>query len=261
MISGIDLTKNNPPEAYQALRRALTDYKVIFFRDQDMSDEKFLKLGQSFGVLEVHEFFPTKEGFPEIQVISTTGGNTGTDRWHTDVTFRERPSSASILRAIDIPPEGGGDTMWLCTNAAYENLSKPIQKLLLVLEGVHDIRFGMTGYLDNKTVERTVSENPPHTHPAVIAHPMTGAPHLFINSIWTNAIKDLSREESQALLQLLYEHVKKPEFQVRFRWDINSVAIWDNIATQHYALGDYQYNRVMNRMIVDGVPLNAYATN
>ncbi len=258
-ITDIDLTKDNPPELYEELKKALAYYKVIFFRDQDMTNEQYFKFGQTFGSLEVHEFFPSEEGYPQIQRIGTDGGRTGTDRWHTDVTFRQAPSSASILRAIDIPPNGGGDTMWLCTNAAFENLSGPIQELLKKLNAIHDMRMGMTGYVDPDVVEKTARENPPMTHPAVISHPVTGKPHLFVNSIWTSALEGLSPEESRALLNMLFEHVKKPEFQVRLKWDVNTIAIWDNIATQHYAVGDYNYHRVMNRMIVDGVAPAAFA--
>ncbi len=257
-ITDIDLTKNLPKDAYAELREALAQYKVIFFQNQDLSDKQFHHFGSNFGSLETHEFFPTVKNYPEIQIIKTQGGNTGTDRWHTDVTFRKVPSAASILRAIDIPAEGGGDTMWLCTNAAYDNLSSPIKEMLLKLHGVHDIRFGMTGYLDKEVVERNAAQNPPMTHPAVIAHPVTGKPHLFINSIWTSAILELERDESVAMIEFLYQHVKQPEFQVRFKWQKNSIAIWDNIATQHYAVGDYNYPRKMNRMIVSGTEIKAY---
>ncbi len=258
-ISDIDLTLLHPKTVYDDLRTALAKHKVIFFRDQNMTDDQFHTFGDNFGTLEKHEFFPTVENHPHIQVITTTGGNTGTDRWHTDVTFREAPSSASILRAIDIPPDCGGDTMWLCTNAAFKGLSKNLQTLLLNLEGVHDMRHGMKGYLDENTVEKSVKGNPPRAHPAVIKHPTTGKPHLFINSIWTSEIKGLEEDEGKALLNFLFEHVKKPEFQVRFKWEKNSIAIWDNIATQHYAVSDYNYTRVMNRMIVNGSLLEAYA--
>ena len=258
VISNIDLTQSYPSSVYSALRDTLAQHKVIFFRDQIMNDDQFHAFGDNFGALEQHEFFPTLDQHPQIQIISTSGGNTGTDRWHTDVTFREAPSSASILRAIDIPPGAGGDTMWLCTNAAFQGLSTPLQDLLLSLEGVHDMRFGMKGYVDRETVEKSVVGNPPRTHPAVIKHPKTGKPHLFVNSIWTSKFKDLALDESSALLKLLFEHVKQPEFQVRFKWEQNSIAIWDNIATQHYAVSDYNYPRVMNRMIVKGTPLERY---
>ncbi|WP_025899112.1 TauD/TfdA dioxygenase family protein [Sneathiella glossodoripedis] len=257
-IAGIDLNSELPKQAYDELKHALATYKVIFFRDQDLSNKKFHELGANMGNLEIHEFFPQLEEFPEIHVIQTKGGNTGTDRWHTDVTFRKEPSYASILRAIDIPTDGGGDTMWLSTHAAFEDLSTPLKELLLQVQGVHDMRYGMTGYLDTETVEKNVAKNPPMLHPAVISHPITGKPHLFINSIWTPAINGLKREESEALIKFLHEHVKKPEFQVRFKWQKNSIAIWDNIATQHYAVGDYNYPRVMNRMIVNGTKIEAY---
>lgn len=251
-LVNINLEENNPKEAYEEIKLALAEFKVIFFRDQNISEEKYLELGRYMGELEIHEFFDTVEDHEEIQIIATKGGNTGTNRWHSDVTFRKNPSSASILRAKDIPPEGGGDTMWMCCNAAYNGLSEPIKDLLLTLHAVHDMRLGMNGYLDQDTIEKNARENPPRTHPAIIKHPLTGAPLLFVNSIWTARFDKLTIEESRMLLNFLTEHVKKPEYQVRFKWEINSIAIWDNLATQHYALGDYNYHRVMNRMIVDG---------
>lgn len=257
-VQDLDLTKSHEPALYKELRKALSDHKVLFFRNQNMSDERFLELGNSFGKLEVHEFFPCPENKPEIQIITTNGGRTGTDRWHTDVTFRPNPSAASILRAKDIPADGGGDTMWLCTNAAYNALSDSLKTMLHKLTAIHDMRLGMTGYLDPDVVEKNARENPPLEHPVVIAHPVTGKPHLFVNSIWTSGFKDLPLEESKMLLNFLNDHIKRPEFQVRLRWDVDTIAIWDNIATQHYALGDYEYKRVMNRMIVDGVAPKAF---
>ena len=258
-IQSFDIAQHHPPEAFDQLRNALAQYKVVFFQNQNITDLEFHTFGKNFGQLESHEFFPTLSDFPEIQVIKTNGGNTGTDRWHTDVTYKKKPSAASILRAVDIPKDGGGDTMWLCTHAAFNNLSTPIRDLPLRLNGIHDMRYGMTGYLNQETVEKSVLNNPPLIHPAIVAHPTTQKPHLFVNSIWTSALGDLDRDESTAILHFLYEHVKKPEFQVRFRWKTNSVVIWDNIATQHYAIGDYDYPRIMNRMIIKGQKLSAYS--
>lgn len=245
---------------YVELKQALLHFKVIFMWGQPLSNHQFLKLGNSFGTLENHEFFPTVDTFPEIQVIATVGGNTGTDRWHTDVTFRPAPSFASILRACDIPPNGAGDTMWLCTNAAYKGLADPFREMMLKLEALHDIRLGMSGYIDPEIIEQKVRDNPPTLHPAVIKHPFTGKPHLFVNSIWTRHFENMSKDESDSLLKLALEVVKKPEYQVRFRWEKNSIAIWDNLATQHYAVSDYHYPRVMNRMTVDGVKPEPYLT-
>jgi len=258
-LSNIDLANDNPDEVYDEIRSALAQFKVIFFRDQNISEEKYLELGKRLGKLEIHEFFKKVDNHSEIHVIATKGGNTGTNRWHSDVTFRERPSAASILRAKDIPPDGGGDTMWMCCNAAFEGLSEPIKNLLLSLDAIHDMRLGMTGYLESSTIEKNAQENPPRSHPAVIKHPVTGMPLLFVNSIWTAGFEKLTTDESRMLLNFLTEHVKKPEYQVRFKWEVNSIAIWDNLATQHYALGDYNYHRVMNRMIVDGTPPVAFS--
>lgn len=248
-ISGVNLNAIESPAVYDEIRRALWENKVVFFRDQPLTPQAHLALGRAFGAMERHEFFPHVQGHPEIQVIANTGNKSpDTDRWHTDCTFREKPNAVSILRAVDIPAEGG-DTMWACMNSAFESLEAPMQRLLLDLDAEHDIahafrRMGYTG-----EARRLDADNPPYIHPAVINHPVTGKLCLFVNSIWTKRFTNLTDRYGENLLRLLNEWVMKPEFQVRFRWEKDSVAIWDNLATQHYAVFDYQGStRQMNRV-------------
>lgn len=247
-ISGVDLNRVNNPAVYEEIRRALWENSVIFFRDQPLSSEAHLKLGQAFGEMEKHEFFPHLDNHTEIQVISNSGAKSpDTDRWHTDCTFRQKPNAVSILRAVDLPPEGG-DTMWASMNAAYEAFDEPMKKFLLELDAEHDIThaFRGTGYIEQS--RQLDAGNPPYIHPAVINHPVTKKLCLFVNSIWTKRFTDLDANYGDNLLRALFEWVKKPEFHVRFRWEKDSIAIWDNLATQHYAVFDYAgYSRVMNR--------------
>lgn len=248
-ISGVDLNAVSSPVVYDEIRRALWENKVIFFRNQALTPQAHLDLARTFGEMEKHEFFPHVEGHPEIQVIANTGKKSpDTDRWHADVTFREKPTAVSVLRAVDIPAEGG-DTMWACMNTAYESLDEPMKKMLLELDAEHDIshafrRMGYTG-----EARRLDPNNPPYIHPAVINHPVTGKLCLFVNSIWTKRFTNLIDRYGENLLHLLTEWITKPEFQVRFRWEKDSIAIWDNLATQHYAVFDYQgQSRTMNRV-------------
>ena len=259
-ISGVNLNTISSPEVYDEIRRALWEHKVIFFRDQPLTPEAHLALGRTFGEMERHEFFPHVEGRPEIQVIANSGKKSpDTDRWHADCTFREKPNAVSILRAVNIPDEGG-DTMWACMNAAYEALDEPMKQMLLTLDAEHDIshafrRMGYTG-----EARRLDPTNPPYIHPAVINHPVTGKLCLFVNSIWTKRFTNLIDRYGESLLRLINEWVMKPEFSVRFRWEKDSVAIWDNLATQHYAVFDYAgHTRTMNRVTCEPtkVRLNA----
>ncbi len=239
LISGVDLNAVKNPAVYEEIRNALWENKVVFFRKQPLTPQAHLALGRVFGAMEKHEFFPHIDGSPEIQIISNTGKKSpDTDRWHADCTFREKPNAVSILRAVEIPP-AGGDTMWACMNAAFEALDPPMKEMLLKLDAEHDIsyafrRMGYTGEA------RQLDEgNPPFIHPAVINHPVTGKLCLYVNSIWTKRFTNLTDRYGENLLRLLVEWVTKPEFQVRFRWEKDSIAIWDNIATQHYAVFDY----------------------
>ncbi|VTU38402.1 Alpha-ketoglutarate-dependent taurine dioxygenase [Variovorax sp. PBL-E5] len=249
VISGVDLNAVKSPAVYDEIRSALWDNKVIFFRKQPLTPQAHLALGRSFGEMERHEFFPHVEGHPEIQTIANTGRKSpDTDRWHADCTFREKPNAVSILRAVEIPPDGG-DTLWACMNTAYEALDEPMKKMLLELDAEHDIsyafrRMGYTG-----EARQLDAGNPPYIHPAVINHPVTGKLCLFVNSIWTKRFTNLVDRYGENLLKLLNEWIMKPDFHVRFRWEQDSIAIWDNMATQHYAVFDYAgHTRRMHRV-------------
>lgn len=249
LISGVDLNAVKSPAVYEEIRQALWENKVIFFRKQPLTPQAHVALGAAFGEMETHEFFPHIEGHPEIQTIANTGKKSpDTDRWHADCTFREKPNAVSVLRAVEIPPSGG-DTLWSCMNTAFEALDEPMKKMLLELDAEHDIsyafrRMGYTGEA------RQLDEgNPPYIHPAVINHPVTGKLCLFVNSIWTKRFTNLVDRYGENLLRLLNEWIMKPDFQVRFRWEKDSIAIWDNMATQHYAVFDYEgHTRRMHRV-------------
>lgn len=270
-ITGVDLNNIRSEDVYEEIRQALWTCGVVFFRDQQITPENYLKLGSKFGEMEQHEFFPHLPGHPQIQLISHEGtDNPETDRWHTDVTFRKRPNMVSILRITDLPPHGG-DTMWASTAAAYDALGPGLQTLLEGLQAEHDMPFhfrrinavqrlmarqklanekkgGMmssmmsAAEMDLALADREckiIQDNPSVIHPAVITHPHTGRNLLFVNSIWTKRLLGVHLDLSDALLAMLNEWIKKPEFMVRFQWQPNSIAMWDNCQTQHYAVFDY----------------------
>jgi taurine dioxygenase len=256
VVHGVDLDTVAAPEIYAEIKQALWDRQVLFFRKQKLSPEAFRRLGEAFGAPEVHEYFAHVEGFPEIQQVASDGtASPYTDRWHADVTFRARPSMVEVLRAVELPENGGGDTLWASMGAAFDGLGPALQGCLMQLTAVHDLpwSFRKNPYLGKQSTPEEelelIRKHPPARHPVVISHPVTGRPTLFVNAIWTKRIEAIDSRLSDHLLAMLADWVQKPEFQLRFHWEKDSVAIWDNFATQHYAAFDYAPQpRLMHRM-------------
>lgn len=255
MIHGVQLGEVENPEVFEEMKKALWEFQVIFLRDQTLSAEQYLRLGKAFGNVEAHEYFPTVDGHKEIQVVSTTGEKSpDTDYWHADVTFRGAPSLVHILHAQEIPPYGG-DTLWASMSAAYNALPAPLKSMLLDLTATHEMAyfFRRSGYLENQKSQMDESElyrkNPPRQHPVVVEHPYSKNHLLYVNSVWTKRINEFDLQLSDDTLSMLFSWIKKPEFQVRFRWEPKSMVLWDNLATQHYATFDYAGQaRRMHRM-------------
>ena len=279
MISGIDLNDTLPDAAYEEIRQALWRHGVVFLRRQALRPEAFLRLGTRFGEVETHEFFPHLEGFPQIQTIANQGHEAPeTDRWHTDVTFRTRPNMVSILRITDLPPSGG-DTLWMHAGAAFDALGEPLQQMLTSLQAEHDLPWHFRRIDAYRRLEarlkaagkpamaaldherKMIETTPAVAHPVVITHPFNGRKILFVNSIWTRSISGMHLDLSEALLKMLFDWIKKPEFMVRFRWEPDSVALWDNCATQHYAAFDYAPHYRAGQRLTCGsfIPTAAFA--
>jgi taurine dioxygenase len=244
-VHGVDLNAVASDDIYAEIRQALWHHHVLFLRDQKLAPAAFARLGAALGTPERHEYFDHVPGFPEIQAVESLGEKSpDTDYWHTDVTFRAEPSMVGILRAVELPPRGG-DTLWASTGAAYDALPPALQQFLLGLEAEHDLSTFMrrTGFLEKRDqIDRAIelmAKNPPQTHPVVIAHPITGRRSLFVNSVWTTRILGLDLRLSDHLLDMLWDWVRQPEFQLRFHWAPDSIAIWDNFGTQHFAVFDY----------------------
>lgn len=238
-IEGVDLHERLSDETIDEIRQALLTYKVIFFRDQDISQEQHIAFARRFGELEVHPISEKNEQeHPEIFHLKTRpdGSAGGADVWHSDVTWRAEPSLGSVLRGRTIP-EVGGDTMWADMVAAYEGLSPAMKEWVCTLTAVHD-GSGFAAYL-NMSLEDWYKRFPLQEHPVVRTHPETGERALYVNRSFTRSIKGLSEKESDWLLEHLYDQASQPEYQVRFRWKANSIAFWDNRSCQHYAVADY----------------------
>ncbi len=259
VIEGADLSKPLDDGQVAEIRAALLDRKVIFFEDQHISAVQHRDFAARFGELHTHPLYPGVPEAPEMFVLDNHASNpTDNDAWHTDVTFIETPPLGAILYA-KLLPDDGGDTCWANMQAAYEGLSKPLQRFLAELDAVHDFNrgFPQAGRVAQQAgkdkASKALEAHPPVIHPVVRTHPETGADGLFVNYGFTDRIKGLRRGESDALLNMLFVHVQKPEFQCRWRWKPNSIAFWDNRITQHYAVNDYLPNRrVMHRATILG---------
>ncbi|HET6969595.1 MAG TPA: taurine dioxygenase [Phenylobacterium sp.] len=259
VVEGVDLSQGVSADLAGAIRQALLAHQVLFFEDQHLSPVQHRDFAARFGALHTHPLYPGVPEAPELFILDNHAGNpTDNDAWHTDVTFIETPPMGSILYAKSLPPNGG-DTVWSSMRAAYEALSPSFREFLSELDAVHDFARGfpargtVAGAAGAAKHAQAVAEHPPVIHPVVRTHPETGEDGLFVNYGFTERIKGLRRAESDAILNMLFAHIQKPEFQVRWRWTPNAIAFWDNRVTQHYAVNDYlPARRVMNRATILG---------
>ncbi|WHS99088.1 MAG: taurine dioxygenase [Pantoea stewartii] len=258
-VGNLDVSRPLSDAQFEQLYHALLRYQVLFLRDQAITPEQHRALAIRFGDLHIHPVYPHAPGVEEIIVLDTHQDNPpDNDNWHTDVTFIQTPPAVALL-ASKVLPEAGGDTLWTSGIAAYEALSAPFKTLLSELYAEHDFTKSFPEYKHRKTEEehqrwrQAAAKNPPVQHPVIRTHPVSGKKALFVNEGFTTRILTLSQKESDALLGFLFAHSTKPEFQVRWRWQPNDLAIWDNRVTQHYANADYYpARRVMQRATVLG---------
>jgi taurine dioxygenase len=253
-IVGVDLRETITPELQAELHRALLEWKVIFFRNQPITSEQQLAFARLWGELEVHPFYKIEKGqSKEIVRFARDRKNAGSENvWHADVTFRINPAKAAVLRMIEAPPVGG-DTIWADMGAAYDNLPEDVKERIQGLTALHDFTPAFSHLMTVEELAVRQAEFPAVEHPVVRTHPETGRKTLFVNPSFTTRIVGLDPDESEKLLQYLFRQAHVPEYQVRFRWEPNSIAFWDNRATQHYAVSDYYpYPRKVERVAIVG---------
>ncbi len=260
-VAGVDLSNDLSEAVVAALSEALVQHKVLFFREQPITLDQHVAFGRRFGPLEVHPFADTtafiNEGaHPEVLVIESTADKpAAADEWHSDVSFRHEPSLGSILRCRITPP-AGGDTLWADMAAAYAGLDDATRSHISGLTAIHDWEI-FRGPMRQRVSEDRISELnakfPPAEHPVVRTHPVSGEKIVYVNRNFTVGINGLTAAESQALLERLYRLATIPDYQVRFRWRVDSIAFWDNRSTQHYATKDFfPQHRRMERVTVAG---------
>ena len=256
-IHGVDLSKPLGSELKELIYEALLVYKVIFFRDQNISTEEHINFSKNFGELEIHPFAPKKEDFPEVLVITHNENSKGRENtWHSDVTWRKEPSLGSVLRMIQKPAHGG-DTLFADMYAAYDGLPDHVKEKLDGAIAVHDFaNFRNRLIKEGKSAEEIQAFNeeyPMPEHPVIRTHPDTQKKVIYVNAAFTQYIKDWEEKDSKEMLTYLFSRASVPEYQCRFAWEENSIAFWDNRACQHYANSDYWPNiRKVERVTIIG---------
>jgi len=266
-ISGVDLSQDLPDATIAAIRQALLDHQVIFFREQALTPERQTAFGARFGPLNIHPYVGGMPGHPAVmevvkepeERINFGGG------WHSDMTFLERPAIGSILYAVETPAFGG-DTLFASQAAAFEALSPGLQATLQGLNAVHSAarEYSAQGHSAQKRRSMAIAEADglvgEFVHPMVLVHPETGRRALYVNPAFTVRIDGWKTRESRALLDYLFEHCRYEGFTCRFSWAPGSVAFWDNRSVWHFALNDYPgQRRHMRRVTVDPWPAGGSA--
>jgi taurine dioxygenase len=257
IVHGVDLSTELGDDVIAKVRSALLRHRVVFFRDQHIEAEHQLAFASRFGEITAgHPTLSAEPGQPAILELDSLDGGRA-DAWHTDNTFTDRPSAFSVLRSVVIPP-CGGDTTWASTVAAYEHLPEPLRLFADQLRVVHtnapDVASTVT-YTDEAARlhdEEFISTIFETEHPVVRVHPETGERSLMLGG-FAQRIVGLSAGDSRKVINLLQDWVPTPENTVRWHWRQGDVAMWDNRATQHYAVNDYgNIHRVVKRVTIAG---------
>jgi taurine dioxygenase len=232
-IGNIDLTRPLSNIEVDELHSAFAQFGVIFFRDQPIDLPAHEALARHFGELHLHvgpstESRPLPDN-PAIRILhfDETSEKVAGEMWHTDQSCAVIPPLGSILHLTQVPPNGGGATLFASMYAAYEDLSDRMKSYLEGLTAVHDGR-GVFG-----------PNAPVTSHPVIARHPVTGRKLIYVSRAMVTHIEGLPREESDAILAYLSQHCTKPDYQIRFQWRKHSIAFWDNRCTQHKAIWDY----------------------
>ncbi|MEM1229051.1 MAG: TauD/TfdA family dioxygenase [Pseudomonadota bacterium] len=231
--------------AWREVEQLFLRYHVLVFRDQSLDRDAHKAFGRRFGALQTH---PAKTelgrpGDPEIFEINITPDTAvaNGEFWYTDLSCEPVPPFASALYVTQVPPSGGGDTLFANLEELYRALSPALQSFLTELTAKHSGEQDLRNY----GVRLQPGQNyPSAVHPVVIAHPRTGAPVLYVNEAFTEQIVELTPRESEALLQMLFRHIEAgTRSHCRVRWEPNTLVLWDNLAVHHHAVWDYYPER------------------
>jgi len=241
-VRGVDPAALPPPATIEKLRDAVHEFGVLFLEfDHAIDDAEFRRIAGLFGEPEDgYALRPRDVESPVIDSALTPMDNFRINYWHTDGSTLECPPQTAILTPVEVP-EYGGDTMWASMYAAWEDLSSHYQRLLDGLEARHSTK--KLPFLD---------QSHSAMHPVVLRDPVTQRKMLYVNSNYTECIVGMKEHEGESLLRMLYEHVNTPEFHVRLRWRVGTVAVWDERATQHRGVADFVGTRKLRRLTFPG---------
>jgi taurine dioxygenase len=242
VITGVDLSKDISDYEQNFIKEAFHKYQVLFFQEQlEISPENHIKLGKCFGDLHIHPAAPKMKSFPEIFEIHTHKDSkisNGAEDFHSDVSCDTEPPLGTMLQ-LHILPQYGGDTMFSNMYMAYDSLSKPMQNFLNGLRASHESEHFYRNRYEKQDQLDPKKKYPSAIHPIVRTHPETKKKALYINKFFTTRIEGLSKQESKLILGYLFNHCEKIDFQIRYRWNKNDMAFWDNRCTLHKAIWDY----------------------
>ena len=259
-ILGLDLGQPLAPDTLRAVRALWLERKVLFFRDQHLSPDQQLAFPRQFGEVEKYPFLPGIEGYPLIAPVLKLphekvnfGG-----LWHSDTTYLETPAAGATLYAIELPPLGG-DTLFANMVLAYETLEETLKKQIADLKVINSSAKADVTKTREDRLKDVADPTPPREyvsiHPVVRTHPETGEKILYVNEGHAVRFEGWSEQDSLPLLEMLYQHQRKPEFQCRFRWSPGALVMWDNRACQHYPVNDYHgHRRLLHRVSLQGDP-------
>ena len=258
-ISGVNL-QDTSDKNFDVINNLLLEHKVIFFRNQNITEEEQLKLASHFGPIERHAYVKGLDQYPEIVRIikKPNEKNQWGENWHSDVSYNLKPTKAVILKSIKIPPVGG-DTMFANMELAWETLDEKIKDKIKGKRALHS-SLGAEFFVDNYEGMEGNGNHDEYSneHPIVRTHPDTGKKILFVNWTYTKNIVDMDKKESDEILSKIFKHQARLDLTCRFQWTENAVAIWDNRSVQHYAIADFfpgrglGYERIMDRIAIQG---------
>ncbi|NOX68834.1 MAG: taurine dioxygenase [Gammaproteobacteria bacterium] len=240
-IAGVAIEDGVSPEQFSEIRSAFLDHQVLFFKDQkEISPERQIEFGRLFGELHTHPAAPSMTGYPEIFEIHVHKDSAvaNGEFWHSDVSCDERPPLGTMLQ-LHVLPAAGGDTMFSDMYGAYESLSGAMQEFLAGLTATHASDHVYPGRYSDRGQHDSNIDCPSSVHPVIRTHPDTQRPALYVNRTFTTRINELSENESGVVLQMLFDHAEKIDFQIRYRWGHNDMAFWDNRCCMHRAIWDY----------------------
>ena len=259
-ILNVDLSTELDNKTCSTIQQAFLDHGVVFFRDHNLTLDQHMAFSRRFGELESYPYAYGVDGYPEIvEVVKLPDElyNFGSG-WHTDMSFREHPPMGAVLCA-KVVPAAGGDTLFANMNLAYETLSDGMKEIVGRLKAIHysHTKRGMGGPLKGMKNRSDYGEET-SIHPLTRVHPETGKISLFLSPDYCTQLENMTLEESRAILEPLERHATRHEFACRFRWEVDSIAVWDNRAVMHRAIEDdlgarrtgHGFKRVMRRSTI-----------